>query len=74
MGKTSATVKNRYADKSYDRVQIKKGLKEDIKAHIKYTGESMIDFINRAISETIERDEMTPGFLHGVASDTSDND
>ena len=74
MGKTSTASKQRYNVKAYDRVEItvKKGYKSTIQEHCAITGESVNEFIKRAIFETIERDEMTPGFLHGVGSDTSD--
>ena len=59
MGKTSAAVKNRYNDKTYDRINltVPKGDKEIIKAHAeKHDGGSVNGFIQRAIRETIERD------------------
>lgn len=58
MGKTSATVKNRYAQKVYDRINllVGKGQKDELKAHAEATGESLNAFINRAIKETLERD------------------
>ena len=56
--KTSAAVKNRYNDKTYDRINLTvyKGEKELIKEHAEAKGESVNGFINRAIKETIERD------------------
>lgn len=60
MGKTSAAVKNRYNDKAYDRINltVPKGEKEVIKAHAeKHDGGSVNGFIQRAIKETMERDE-----------------
>ena len=58
MGKTSSAVKNRYIDKTYDRINlvVPKGNKELIKAHAEAHGESTNAFINRAIAEAIERD------------------
>ena len=59
MGKTSAAVKNRYNDKNYDRINltVPKGEKEILKAHAgKYDNGSVNGFIQRAIRETIERD------------------
>ena len=59
MSKTSAAVKNRYNAKAYDRITIvvKKGEKEVIKAHAeKFDGGSVNAFIQRAIAETMERD------------------
>ena len=58
MGKTSAAVKNRYNDKVYDRINltVSKGEKEKIKTHAEKQGESTNAFINRAIDETMQRD------------------
>ena len=58
MGKTSSAVKNRYNDKTYDRINlvVPKGNKELIKAHAEAHGESTNAFINRAIAEAMERD------------------
>ena len=49
---------NRYMAKAYDRVNltVPKGRKEQIKAHAEQHGESVNAFINRAINETIARD------------------
>ena len=59
MGKTSATVKNRYAAKAYDRINliVKKGQKQVIQEHAEKTSESVNGFINRAIEETMTRDQ-----------------
>ena len=56
--KTTAQIKNDYAKKAYDdiRLQVKKGQKEIIQAHAKAREESVNGFVNRAISETMERD------------------
>ncbi len=63
--KTTAQIKNDYAKKAYDdvRLQVKKGKKDIIKAHAESCGESVNGFINRAIDETMERDnsEKQPG-------------
>lgn len=58
MGRTSSTVKERYNAKAYDdiRLRVNKGQKELIAAHAAARGESVNAFINRAISETMERD------------------
>ena len=47
-----------YVKKTYDRIEVKvmKGEKETIKAHAEAQGESLNAFINRAITETMERD------------------
>ena len=59
MGKTSAAVKNRYAAKAYDRINliVKKGQKQIIQQHAEKAGESVNGFINRAIEEAMQRDE-----------------
>lgn len=50
---------NKYMKKNYDRVNLvmPKGRKDTVKAHAEKNGESLNGFINRAIDETIERDE-----------------
>lgn len=47
-----------YVKKNYDRIEVKvlKGKKEVIQAHAEAQGESLNAFINRAITETMERD------------------
>lgn len=60
MGKTTAAAKNRYNEKAYDRINltVPKGEKEKIKAHAeKHDGGSVNGFIQRAIKETMKRDE-----------------
>ena len=49
---------NKYMKDNYDRVNLTlpKGQKERIKAHAESRGESVNAFINRAISETMERE------------------
>ena len=58
MGKTSSAVKNRYIAKAYDRINltVPKGQKEIIQAHADARGEKVNTFINRAIGETMKRD------------------
>lgn len=57
-GKTSARSKNTWITKAYDRINltVPKGQKDLIQAHAEAQGESTNGFINRAISETMERD------------------
>ena len=52
---------NKYVKEKYDRVNVTfpKGQKEIIKAHADKRGESVNAFIQRAVSETIERDKKT---------------
>lgn len=58
MGKTSSAVKDRYNAKAYDEIKVRvpKGSKDAIKDHAETRGETLNGFINRAISETMERD------------------
>ena len=58
-GKTSAKSKNTWITKAYDRINltVPKGQKDLIQAHAEEQGESTNGFINRAISETMERDK-----------------
>jgi len=50
--------KAKYALKAYDRLEItvKKGHKDELKAHADECGESLNGFVNRAMNETMERD------------------
>lgn len=50
--------KRQFNAQNYDRIEltVKKGEKAAIKAHAIQNGETLNGFINRAISETIERD------------------
>lgn len=59
MGKPSTAAQNRYIAKAYDRVNLTlpKGRKEEVKAHAEQRGESLNGFIQRAIDETMRRDE-----------------
>ena len=52
-----------YVKKSYDRIEVKvvKGKKDTIQAHAEARGESLNAFINRAITETMERDGAATG-------------
>lgn len=57
-GKASTRAKNKYNAANYDRIalQVKKGKRDELKAHAEKQGESLNAFINRAINETMERD------------------
>ena len=59
-GKTSAKSKNTWITKAYDRINltVPKGQKDIIQSHAEARGESTNGFINRAISETMERDKV----------------
>ena len=49
---------NKYVKNNYDRINVTmaKGKKDTLKAHAEAMGESVNAFINRAITEAIERD------------------
>jgi hypothetical protein len=49
---------NKYMKENYDEIKVRteKGQKDRIKAHAESRGESVNAFINRAISETMERE------------------
>lgn len=50
---------HKYVKNNYDRIELTvkpKGRKEKLKAHAEKTGETLNSFINRAIDETMERD------------------
>lgn len=55
-GKTD--YKNKWQSENCERISlvVKKGRKDEIKAHAESKGESLNGFINRAIDETIEKD------------------
>lgn len=58
MAERKAKWQNDYIARTYDRVNLTmpKGRKEIVQAHAEARGESVNGFINRAISEAIERD------------------
>lgn len=49
----------KYVKEHYDRISVTvpQGKKEEIKSHAEEHGESVNGFINRAIDETMERDQ-----------------
>ena len=53
---------NKYMSENYDRINltVPKGQKDTIKAHAEACGESVNGFVNRAIAETMERDNGAP--------------
>lgn len=57
----------KYNAANYDRVELRldKGQKELVKAHAEAQGESLNGFINRAITETMERDNAATGSANG---------
>lgn len=64
-GKTE--YKNNWQKENVDRVNLTmpKGKKDTIKAHAEAKGESVSGFINRAIDETMERDNAAPAASDG---------
>lgn len=59
---------NKYKKNNYDRIEITapKGRRDEIKAHAEAQGESVNSFINRAISEAMERDGAAPAASEGA--------
>ena len=64
-GKTE--YKNNWQKENVDRVNLTmpKGKKDTIKAHAEAQGESVNGFINRAIDETMEKDNAAPAASEG---------
>lgn len=60
---------NKYISKVYDRINltVPKGQKERLQAHAEAHGESVNGFINRAISEVMERENRAGGQKEGEA-------
>lgn len=58
-GKNATVKQNQYIADTYDRINllVPRGQKEVIKAHAVARDESMNAFINRAVTETMERDK-----------------
>jgi predicted HicB family RNase H-like nuclease len=56
--KSNQRAVHKYIKNHYDKMEIrvKKGNKEIIKAHAEKKGESLNGFLNRAVNETLERD------------------
>ncbi|SCH28554.1 Uncharacterised protein [uncultured Clostridium sp.] len=53
---------SKYMKENYDEIKVRmeKGQKDTIKAHAEARGESVNGFVNRAIAETMERDNGAP--------------
>ena len=60
----------KYNAANYDRVELRlpKGKKQELKDHAEGRGETLNGFVNRAIEETLERDN-TAGVAHGTAQE-----
>ena len=57
MGKASTKAQNKYIQKAYDRINltVPKGDKDKIKAYAESKGESVNGYINRLISEDMQK-------------------
>ena len=62
VSKAQQKATNKWIEKAYDRINltVPKGRKDTIKAHAEAHSESVNGFINRAIEETMERDNGAP--------------
>lgn len=62
VSKAQQKAQNKWISKAYDRINltVAKGRKEIIQAHAEARSESVNGFINRAITETMERDNGAP--------------
>ena len=60
VSKAQQQATNKYIAKAYDRINltVPKGQKDEIQAHAAARGESVNGFINRAITNQIERDKV----------------
>ena len=58
---------NKYISKAYDRINltVPKGRRDEIKAYAEAQGLSVNSFINRAISEAMERNGAAPAASEG---------
>ena len=65
---------NKYVKNNYDRINVTmpKGKRDVLKAHAEAQGESVNGFINRAIDETMARDNAAGGVVKcdGVEGET----
>ena len=68
VSKAQQKATNKYISKVYDRINltVPKGNKDVIQAHAEAHSESVNAFINRAISEAMERDNATRGPREGT--------
>ncbi len=62
VSKAQQKAQNKWIAKAYDRINltVPKGNKEAIQTHAQARKESVNGFINRAINETMERDNNSP--------------
>ena len=71
VSKAQQKATNKWIEKTYDRINltVPKGQKEIIKTHAEAHSESVNGFINRAIEETMERDNSASAASRGQAED-----
>lgn len=76
VSKAQQKAQNKWIAKAYDRINltVPKGKKDTIQAHAEAQGESVNGFINRAISETMERDNDVPGPFVNRTEGVADED
>ena len=67
VSKSQQKAVHKYVKANYDRMEltVPKGRKDLIKAHALAQGESVNSFINRAITEAMERDATPGGYEQG---------
>lgn len=67
---------SKYMKENYDEIKVRvgKGKKATIQAYAEANGESVNGFINRAISETMERDNYVLGPSEGRTEGSADGD
>lgn len=60
MSEARKRANRKYNDKAYDRLEVKvpKGRKADLQTHAATHNESLNGFVNRAVDETIDRDNI----------------
>ncbi len=65
--KAQQKAQNKWIAKAYDRINltVPKGTKDTIQAHAEAHSESVNGFINRAITETMDRDNGAPAASEG---------
>lgn len=76
ISKSQQKAVHKYVKANYDRMEltVPKGRKEIIKAHAEAHSESVNGFINRAIQETMERDNDVLGPSEGRREGNADGD
>ena len=75
VSKSQQKAVHKYVKVNYDRMEltVPKGRKDMIKAHAEACNESVNGFINRAILETMDRDNGAPAASEGLTEGAADN-